>query len=333
MEIRLLDESFSQHEYNEAAHHPLQSWEWGEARKAAKTPITRFGEFDGKKLVNVFQMSLHPLASTPYTIGYIPRSVMPSSTAIDFFKRYGNKHKFLFVKFEPYVFKTDASFTPPKDLTPSPHPLFTAWTQVLDLTVREEELLKKMKPKTRYNIGLAERKGVTVREDSSEAGFETFIKLYFETCRRQHYFGHTLAYHRSIWSKLKKEISHLVIAEYQGTPLAAYELFKFKDGWYYVYGGTSDTHRNFMASNLLMWHAIRLGKKLGAKTFDLWGSLPPTYEEKNPWAGFTRFKEGYGTTYKETVGSFDLVLSPLLYPVYTLAQKIRNRLLSILPVN
>ena len=84
-----------------------------------------------------------------------------------------------------------------------------------------------------------------------------------------------------------------------------------------------------MAANLLMWEAIRLGKRLGATTFDMWGSLPPDFSHDDPWAGFTRFKEGYGTKYVEFVGSYDLVISKTLYSVYNSAHILRNLLLKI----
>ncbi|MEK7078840.1 MAG: peptidoglycan bridge formation glycyltransferase FemA/FemB family protein, partial [Patescibacteria group bacterium] len=97
-----------------------------------------------------------------------------------------------------------------------------------------------------------------------------------------------------------------------------------KDIFYYPYGGTSELHRNLMAANLLMWEAIRLGKKLGATKFDMWGSLPQNYDQHNPWAGFTRFKEGYGTTFTEFVPGLDLVISPFLYSLYNLMYTLRG---------
>ena len=84
-----------------------------------------------------------------------------------------------------------------------------------------------------------------------------------------------------------------------------------------------------MAANLLMWEAIKLGKKLGAKQFDMWGSLPPNYDQNHSWAGFTRFKEGYGTKFVEMIGSYDLVINPLLYWLYNFGYCLRNIFLKI----
>ena len=151
---------------------------------------------------------------------------------------------------------------------------------------------------------------------SDDKGFEIFSKLYFETCKRQKYFGHNPKYHKIIWDNLKNSISHILIAFYNDVPLAAYELFYFKNKFYYPYGGTSLEYRNIMPSNLLMWEAIKLGKKLGANEFDMWGSLGPNYNTTDPWSGFTRFKEGYNTKFVEFIGSYDLVVSPFLYEIY-----------------
>ena len=181
-----------------------------------------------------------------------------------------------------------------------------------------------MHHKTRYNIRLAKKRGVLVKEMSTNEGFKIFAKLYFETCKRQKYLGHNYKYHKKVWENLKNKVSHILIAYHQNIPLATFQLFYFKDTLYYVYGGTSELHRNLMTSNLLMWETIRLGKKLGAKKFDMWGSLPPDYKQNHPWAGFTKFKQGYGGKFQEFVGSFDLIINPFVYQIYNFLFKIRN---------
>lgn len=329
MKVDFISQSFDQELYNSNATHPLQAWEWGEARKATGIDVIRLGEFDGTELKNVYQITLHPLPKLSYRIGYLPRSTMPSQAVLDFLYDYGTKYNILFFKIEPYVKKDESGkLNELMDrIKPSPHPLFPAWTQMLDISPSEEDLLKNMHQKTRYNIRLAERKGVTVKEVSNEKGFETFNKLYFETTKRQKYFGHTPQYHEIIWEHLQKSMAHILIAYYEDKPLAAYELFNFNGVFYYPYGGSSNEHRNVMATNLLMWEAIRLGKRLGAKTFDMWGSTPPTYSQNDSWAGFTRFKEGYGTNFVEMVGSYELVVKPFYYQLYNIAHKLRKILL------
>jgi len=241
---------------------------------------------------------------------------------------YGKKNKLLFIKIEPYVFEKKLQVTSYK-LQKSPHPLFPSWTQMLDIAKSEEELFKNLKPKTRYNIRLAQKKGVIIKEENNDKGFKIFDDLYFTTCKRQKYYGHTAKYHQIVWNNLKNSIGHILVAYYQDQPLVVYQLWYFKDQIYYVYGGSSEIHRNLMAANLLMWEAIKLGKKLGAKQFDMWGSLPPNYDQNHPWAGFTKFKEGYGTKFTELVGSYDLLINPFLYQLYNYGYFIRNIYLSL----
>ncbi len=324
--IKIISDDFPNiSDYNKQVFHPLQAWEWGEARKKTGVEVLRLG--DGK---NVYQLTIHQLPITNHRIGYLPRSVFPTKDVLDFLYEYGKKNKIIFIKIEPYEEKLKVKSQKAKvqlksqKLIESKHPLFPSWTQILDLNKSEDELLKSFHSKTRYNIRLSEKKGVFVKEMSNEKGFEIFSKLYFETCKRQKYFGHTPKYHQIVWDSLKKDIVHILIAFYKDIPLAAFELFYFKKILYYPYGGTSLEYRNFMASNLLMWEAIKLGKKLDAEKFDMWGSLPPNYDANNSWSGFTRFKEGYGTKFTEFIGSYDLVINPFLYKIYNVVYSLRE---------
>lgn len=320
--------SFDSLEYNRHALHPMQSWQWGEARQEMGLRVIRLGEYENDRLVNVFQMTLHRVAAGRL-IGYLPRSAYPSEAVFSYLRVLGKKENLIFIKIEPYEKDSD-NHGIPKDARWSPHGLFPDWTQVLDLTPTENQLLAQMKSKTRYNIRLAEKKGIFVKEESDSKGFGVFEKLYFDTCRRQHYYGHTPRYHKIIFETMKKGgLAHILTAYYGEVPLASYELFMFGDTFYYPYGGSSEAHRNLMPANLLMWEAIKLGKKLGARKFDMWGSLPPVYSQDDPWAGFTRFKEGYGTVFVRMTSSFDLVIDPLLYPVYNLLYLLRKGYLAL----
>ncbi len=326
MEIKIISGEIDPFEYNQKARHPLQSWEWGEAKKLIGNKILRFGDANTNYL-----MTIHNIPYTSYKIGYIPRSPQLSAEDIQFLVNYSKKHQIIYIKMEPDTYKNE--FNPSifgsykKMIRKSPHPLFPDWTMIIDLRKSEDELLKNMKSKTRYNINLAIRKGVTVRVADDETGLVIFSKLYFETCKRQKYYGHSQDYHEKVWRSLKNKIAHILIAEFEGEPLAAYELFHFGNAIYYPYGGTSEKFRNLMAANLIMWEAIKLGKKLGASYFDMWGSLSPDYDKNHDWAGFTRFKEGYGAEFKEMAGSYDIVIDNVAYHAVNILNNLRNQLL------
>lgn len=331
---RLVEDPKIKMEWDKIATHPMQSWSWGVAREKMGLRVVRTGEFDGDVLKASFQMTVHSVPYSPFFIGYLPRSSMPASQTLKFLEDYGKVHNVIYIKIEPNVMRNTGYLPAGRQgrisdtkLKPSSTPLFPAWTQTIDLTKSETDLLSRMKPKTRYNIKLAQKKGVTVKEMTTDEGFEIFIRLYFETCKRQHYAGHNYEYHQTLFTQLKNTISHVLIAYYNDTPIAAYHLFMFNDVLYYPYGGSSDQYREVMGANLLMWEAMRFGKSNNCRSFDLWGSLSPQYDSGNIWSGFTRFKEGFGTQFVEMMGSYDLVVNKFLYAPLILAQKVREKFL------
>ncbi len=313
------------------SNHPLQSFEWGKFRK--KTGIKVIQK-------SGFQLTIHKIPHLPWTIGYVPKSQLPTKEIISELEKIGREEKCIFIQLEPNIVKNQE----PKNwkleignwkLQPSAHPLFTKYTFILDLTKSEEDLLKSMHPKTRYNIKVALKHDVQIVQDNSNEAFETYLELTEETTKRQNFYSHTEKYHRLMWKTLRPKMengkwkmenkltAHLFLAKYKDQVLAAWILFVFKDTLYYPYGASSNLHRETMASNLMMWEAILFGKKLGLKNFDMWGALDPNPSKNDPWYGFHRFKEGYGPRLVEFVGSYDLVINPLLYNIYKILDKIR----------
>jgi lipid II:glycine glycyltransferase (peptidoglycan interpeptide bridge formation enzyme) len=344
--IKTPDEKFKQ-KFNEIAVHPLQSWSWGEFRKKLGQRVVRLGKFKEDKLIAGLQISIHQIPHTPWTIGYCPRGIMLDKEWIEAVKAEVKKYNCIFVKFEPSVSANRYPLTAIREnhdsrlaindlrnlnLHPG-KPLFTPFTFQLDLTKPEDELLAEMKPKTRYNIRLAEKKGVVVEEDNSDETFEAFQKLTEETTSRQHFFAHGRNYRQLMWQAMRKAgIARLLVARLKQstieqsnnlTILAAWVIFIFNGIGYYPYGASSSQNRELMASNLLAWEALKLAKKSGCKMFDFWGSLGPEPDIKDPWYGFHRFKEGYGGELVEFVGTWDLVLNPAIYTIYSIGDKLR----------
>ena len=309
--------------WNELALHPLQSYAWGVIREKTGVKVVRFGCFEDEQLKDVYQMTLHPVPHTSYAIGYIPRSRMPSSAFLNYLRDYSRRYKIICITFEP---EAKEGVAVPAELTASAHPLFYKWTRVIDLSKSIEELKKDLEGRTRYNVGLAERKGVTVTEENTPDGFETFYTLFSVTTKRQHFGGHTKHYHETIWNIFSQQgVSHVLVARYEGRPLAACELFLFKNVLYYTYAGSLDEDRSVKAMNALMWGVIEFGKAHGAQSLDLWGIAPPDdSSSKSEWAGFSDFKKGYGGEAVPMCGSFDLVVFPLLYRLYVAGNALRK---------
>jgi lipid II:glycine glycyltransferase (peptidoglycan interpeptide bridge formation enzyme) len=303
--------------------HPLQSIEWGKFREKTGIKVIR---------VSGVQMTIHRIPHTPWAIGYAPKGPLPTEKMISDLKKAGIAEKCIFIQLEPNVTKiSNFEFRISNlGLHPAAHPLFTKYTFILDLTKSEEELLKSMHPKTRYNIRVALKHEVKIVQEESSEAFEAYIKLTKETSDRQKFYAHTERYHALMWETLKSQnidfdklTAHLFLAKYKETILTAWILFVYKDTLYYPYGASSSLHRETMASNLMMWEAIRFGKKLGLKKFDMWGALGGNPDKNDPWYGFHRFKEGYGPKHVEFVGSFDLIINPILYEIYKIMDKIR----------
>jgi len=307
-----------------SASHPLQSRAWGEFRKTQGQKVKR---------LNSFQILFYPIPYLPYTIGYLPKGPLPTELMIKKLKRIGEKHRAIFIKLEPNVKKSKIQNLKSKisklGLIPG-KPLFTRHTMIIDLRKSEEELMSNFHSKTRYNIRLAKRKGVKIKEGQSVKDFEKYWQLMEETMKRQGFYAHNHSYHQKMWQIMRRAgIAHLLMAVYQEKVLAAWILFKFKHILYYPYGASSSSHRNLMASNLLMWEAIRFGKKNGCRTFDLWGTPGPNPKKSDPWYGFHHFKMGYNPELVEFIGTYDLVLRPVLYPIYRLANSARWQFLRL----
>ena len=333
--IRIVKES-EKNNFNKLAFHPLQSWEWGEFRLKTGIEVERFGRYENGKLAETAQITFHLIPFSSYKIGYFPKGNIPTKEMVEYLTVWGKKNNCIFIKFEPNL-KKDLRFKIEdlrKELRVSPHPLFTKYTFELDLTKSEDELLKNMHPKTRYNIRLAEKKGVKITEDNSSVSFENYLKLLEETTTRQKFYAHTSSYHRLMWETLEKnKIVKLLLAKYKNgdneETLVAWILFLFNKVLYYPYGASSSQYKNLMASNLMMWEAIKFGKKMGAVKFDMWGALGTDPDPNDPWYGFHKFKEGYGAELVELEGSFDLIIKPWTYLAYNLVHNIRELYLKL----
>ena len=326
--------------FNKAAAHPLQSWEWGEFRGRAGNEVVRLGVFDGKKLIDAIQITIHKVPGVPFAVGALIKGPKPTPEMIAALKDLARQENLIFIKTEPNspididCHRIDEKNTIStiklleKTGAVAGRRLFTKTSFWIDLGPSEENLLKGLSAKTRYNIRVAQKHGVEVVEDNSDAAFEKYISLTKETVQRQGFYAHTEKYHRLMWKYLHQlpisnsqlPIARLLTARYKGEIITCWIVFVWHDFLYYPYGASTEKYKNVMANNLIMWEAIRYGKRLGLKTFDLWG--------REPRKGFTKFKEGYRPKMVEFLGTWDLVASPLYWP-YRLAESLRWTLLRL----
>ncbi|MDR1319560.1 MAG: peptidoglycan bridge formation glycyltransferase FemA/FemB family protein, partial [Treponema sp.] len=209
-------------------------------------------------------------------------------------------------------------------------------TVILDLTKGEEALLADMKPKWRYNVRLAERKGVLVGR-LDEKGLDLFYALFGETARRDGIAVHSAAYYRALFEvvngaegRAEKDGAELrlYLAQREGNALAAViTLFRGAEA-VYLYGASSDRNRNLMAPYLLQWQAMKDAKAAGCTAYDLFG-IPPNEDPDHPMAGLYRFKTGFGGRILHRPGSWDYPYNPPACALFRAAEGMRKKYLNL----
>ena len=191
-------------------------------------------------------------------------------------------------------------------------------TVLIDLAPSEEELLARMKQKTRYNIRLAQKKGVLVRVGRQE-DVALLYKMYAETSVRDGFVIRDEGYYKTVWNLFMKSVDpncEPLIAEVDNQPVAGILVFYFAGRAYYVYGMSRDIHREKMPAYLLQWEAMKRAKARGCAVYDLWGA-PDIFDESDSMWGVYRFKEGLGGKVVRTLGAWDYAPNRLWYSMYS----------------
>ena len=196
-------------------------------------------------------------------------------------------------------------------------------TVLVDLREDEDQILAGMKSKTRYNIRLSARKGITVRE-GDEKDLADLYQMYAATSVRGDFTIRSQAYYQTLWQTFIKRgslpesepFAQPMIAEYEGRPVAGAVIFQFKDRAWYLHGMSLPEHSDKMAPHLIQWEALRWAKSQGCTVYDMWGA-PDTFDESDSMWGVYRFKSGYGGEVIRTIGAWDYPSRPFFYRLFT----------------
>ncbi len=315
------------------AGHILQSSQWGQLKKRFGWQVARLAieiEDEGQWQAGA-QVLFRPLG--PWTVAYAPKGPITdwaneelTQALLEALHRLCRQRRAILLKIEPDLAEDAALARRLTDLgfRASPQTIQPPCTILVDLTPDPDEILARMKSKTRYNIRLAGRKGVTVREGTAE-DLAGFYRLMRTTAERNDFGIHSRSYYETAHHLFVPQgLARLFLATFEGQVLAGIMAFAFDQRAWYMYGASSDEHRDLMPNYLLQWEAIQWAKERGCRTYDLWG-IPDEDEETleeeftkrsdGLW-GVYRFKRGFGGQVVHYLGAYDYVYSPALYWLY-----------------
>lgn len=199
-------------------------------------------------------------------------------------------------------------------------------TVMVDLAPSEEEILKQMKPKGRYNIKVAQKHGVTVRASAEPKNdVKIFYDLFSQTTSRDGFSGHPLSYYQSMFTELGTKQAKLYLAEYEGKPLAAAIVTYFQKTATYYFGASGNEYRNVMAPYLLHWQIMGDAKRDGYKEYDFFG-IAPEGAKNHPWASVTDFKLKFGGKIINYYPAREIIYRPFWYHAVRLAKLLKKLL-------
>lgn len=300
--------------------HFLQSGAWGDLKSRFGWKAVRVieGESGAQLLFRLFPLG--------YSIAYLAKGPLSEDDAIyRQIDQVCRSNRAIFLKIEPDRFEGNGLLkTPFPDLRAS-KPIQPRRTVVVSLEGSEEDILGRMKQKTRYNIRLAEKKDVVVKPSSDVAEFHRMAQ---STAQRDAFGVHTKAYYQAVYDLFHPAgACELLTAYYNDQPLAALFVLKQGENAYYLYGASYELERNRMPTYLIQWEAMRWAKQRGCSWYDLWG-IPDLDEEEletqfqarqsheGLW-GVYRFKRGFGGEVRRSVGAWDKVYHTGLYSIYS----------------
>lgn len=309
--------------------HVLQSWAWGEfkSRWGWQAERWQFTSPDAPSSAGV-QVLRRGLARLPLCVLYAPkgpvcRDLAAYDAALAFLEARARRQRALWVKVDGDIsLDPDGAHLEPlrrrlraRGWRYSPSQVQFRNTAVSDIGRSDDALLAAMKPKTRYNVRLADKRGVRVRIASpiGDADARLLYAMYAETAQRDGFLIRDAAYYFDAWRAMN---AIGLIAERDGQALAGLVMFIHGARAWYFYGMSRTEGREHMPSYALQWHAMRWARDHGCRVYDWWGA-PDVLDERDPLWGVYRFKEGFGVQFIEGIGAWDYAPWPLLYRVYT----------------
>ena len=310
--------------------HILQTWEWGEFKnRYGWSALHYVWRNDAGRPAAAAQVLVRSALRGAVRVLYVPKGPLLDwadeslrTRVLADLESLARRERAIFIKIDPDL---PAQETPGAALTLdlghrtwdfSQDQIQYRNTVTLDLRPSEEQILADMKQKTRYNVRLAEKKGVCVRLGGA-ADLDPLYQMYAETSVRDGFIIRAPEYYRDAWgSFIQAGLAQPLIAEVEGQPVSALILFVFAKKAWYMFGMSRETQRDKMPNHLLQWEAMRWAKAHGCATYDFWGA-PDEFVESDPLWGVWKFKQGFGGKIVRHIGAWDFAPSRPLYRLYT----------------
>lgn len=302
-----------------------QTFEWGELLPVHENDILRFGVIDAEeKLCAAILIIITYVSPLKICYFYAPRGPIiddPDAPAMDvllkFVQREAQQHHAFMLKLEPGAPDKDTHWSVALakygfECNPDARHLRHEW--VLDIRPDEQILLAGMKKTWRYCVRQASRKGVKIHPGNTTVDLDAFYNLLHTTSVRDSFFVYDKAFYERLLT-LYGDRAHLLIAEYEGQPLAAALLVAQGRWCWYMYGASSNEQRDRMPNHLLQWTAFQWAKQQGCWFYNFRG-IPDVLEEGQPMWGLYVFKSGFGGQPMRSLVTHDLVYIPLVYRLY-----------------
>ncbi|OGY46412.1 MAG: hypothetical protein A2744_00535 [Candidatus Buchananbacteria bacterium RIFCSPHIGHO2_01_FULL_44_11] len=311
----------------------LQSYQWSEFQKMLDNKIFRLALVDDAGELQAAALLVRHELPFEYNYLYCPRGPIVKSNdkknlkaLFTEIKKIAQAEKSFMIRVDPAWPVGNEKFLLDVGLRRSDYEVQPKCSFVIDIAPAEDILLASFKPKTRYNINLAQRRGVKIRPSTEPAEIESFWRLLKQTADRDHFHTHLKEHYLKLFEILVKEnMAQLFFAEYDNKIVAANFVTFFGQFATYLHGGSADMYREAMATYLLQWQGILAAKQRGCVYYDFGGINGKTYQN-DKWAGITRFKTGFGpeVAIQEYVGGFELILNPVVFAAYKFIKQIRG---------
>ncbi|HET8844316.1 MAG TPA: peptidoglycan bridge formation glycyltransferase FemA/FemB family protein [Ktedonobacteraceae bacterium] len=338
MEARIITDRQQWNEFVSSSEYCniTQSYEWGELGPHLAASILRVGVLDDEGKLCAAMLIIvtrAPIIRRPYF--YAPRGPViddPSSHAfsvlLDFVKAEARKQGAFMLKIEPGANDEDESWLMALQrlgFHANPYAVHIRNEWVLNIQPEEKVIQAGMKEKWRYNIRLAGRKGVTVRQGEGQADLDKFYKIYETTSERDQFFIHNKAFYEEIMRLYNQDDRFaLFLAEYEGQPIAGIIVLRYGRWSWYMYGASSNEHRNLMPNHLLQWNGMQWAKARDCWYYNFRG-IPDVLEEGQELWGVYVFKRGFGGYAIRALETHDLVYQPIVYNIYMRLLEVKRK--------